>query len=79
MAIENLDWRISRTCDSGACVEVARSGEYIVIGDTNKLDGAVGAFTLDEWRQFLTGVRLGDFDEIAQPDPSKTEAASWSR
>ena len=26
-----LDWRVSRTCESGACVAVARSGESIRI------------------------------------------------
>jgi predicted secreted Zn-dependent protease len=62
---ENLDWRVSRTCDTGACIKVARKGEFVIIGNTNNPQGPFSEFTVDEWRQFLAGVRLGDFDEIA--------------
>lgn len=58
-------WRISRTCDSGACVGVARRGEAVLIGNTNNPENPVAEFTKDEWRQFLAGVKLGDFDAIA--------------
>jgi predicted secreted Zn-dependent protease len=61
----DIDWRISRTCDSGACVGVARSGESVLIGNTNSPEGPVSEFTAEEWRQFIAGVKLGDFDEIA--------------
>ena len=60
-----LDWRISRTCDGGACVGVARRGEYVFIGDTSNSDSPVSTFTVDEWQQFLAGAKLGDFDGIA--------------
>lgn len=60
-----LDWRISRTCDGGACVGVARRGEYVFIGNTNDTDTPVSKFTVDEWQQFLVGAKLGDFDGIA--------------
>ncbi len=60
-----IDWHTSRTCESGACVGVARRGEYIVIGNTNNPKAAVNKFTVDEWRQFLAGIKLGDFDGIA--------------
>jgi hypothetical protein len=65
MSTEDLDWRISRTCDSGACVGVARRGDIVFIGNTNQPGSPVGEFTLDEWRQFLAGTKLGDFDGIA--------------
>ena len=61
----DISWRISRTCDSGACVGVARRGEYILIGNTNDPDAPVNEYTVDEWRQFLAGVKQGDFDGIA--------------
>lgn len=61
----DLDWHVSRTCESGACVKVARRGEFVLIGNTNSPDGPFSEFTADEWRQFLAGVRLGDFDGIA--------------
>ena len=62
---EHLTWRVSRTCDAGACVKVARQGESVLIGNTNSPEGPFGEFTADEWRHFLAGVKLGDFDGIA--------------
>lgn len=64
-AADDLDWYVSRTCDNGQCVKVARAGEFIVIGNTTKPDGLVSEFTVAEWRHFLAGVKLGDFDAIA--------------
>lgn len=60
-----LEWRVSSTCDTGACIKVARDGEFVVIGSTDSPSGQVGEFTADEWRHFLAGAKLGDFDEIA--------------
>ena len=60
----DLEWHISRTCDTGACVRVARKGALVVIGNTNDPDGQVSEFTAEEWRHFLAGVKLGDFDGI---------------
>lgn len=59
-----LDWRVSRTCEGGACVTVARSGESILIGNSSQPDAPVSVFTADEWREFLAGAKLGDFDGI---------------
>lgn len=61
----DLDWRVSRTCESGACVRVARRGELVLIGNTNNPEGSVSEFTKDEFREFLAGAKLGDFDEFA--------------
>ena len=61
----DLEWRISRTCDSGQCIKVARKGEFVIIGNTNSPGGPFGEFTAEEWRHFMTGVKLGDFDGIA--------------
>ena len=60
-----LDWRVSRTCESGACVAVARNGESILIGNSNDPNASVSVFTIDEWREFLAGAKLGHFDGIA--------------
>ena len=62
---EDLTWSVSRTCDAGACIKVARQGESVLIGNTNNPEGPFGEFTADEWRHFLAGVKLGDFDGIA--------------
>lgn len=61
----DLDWHISRTCETGACVKVARRGEFVLIGNTNSPEGPVSEFTTDEWQHFLSGVKMGDFDGIA--------------
>ena len=59
----DLDWRVSRTCDSGACIKVARDGERIFFGNTTKPDSTI-TYTADEWREFVAGVRRGDFDDM---------------
>jgi predicted secreted Zn-dependent protease len=64
-AAGDLDWHVSRTCDNGQCVKVARAGEFVVIGNTTRPEGLVNEFTVEEWRHFLAGVKLGDFDGIA--------------
>jgi hypothetical protein len=64
-AVEDLVWHVSRTCDNGQCIKVARAGEFVMIGNTTKPEGPVSEFTVEEWRHFLAGVKLGDFDGIA--------------
>jgi len=59
-----MNWHISRTCESGACVKVARDGDVILVGNTNQSEGPVSKFTREEWREFLAGVKLGDFDDL---------------
>ena len=61
----NLAWQISRTCDGGQCIGVARRGDAVLIGNTSNPLAPVSEFTVSEWEQFLAGVKLGDFDGIA--------------
>jgi Domain of unknown function (DUF397) len=62
--LADLEWRVSRTCESGACIKVARHGEAVLIGSTTGSDDSICEFTADEWREFLAGAKLGDFDNI---------------
>ena len=62
---DGLDWYVSSHCEGGQCIKVARHGELVIIGNTNKPEGPFGEFTKDEWRQFIAGAKLGDFDGIA--------------
>jgi hypothetical protein len=64
-AAEDRQWRTSRTCDGGACVGVARQGEFIVVGNTANPEAPVSRFTTAEWSAFLAGAKLGDFDDLA--------------
>lgn len=57
-------WHVTRTCQGGSCVRVARTGEAILIGDTKNPDGDVMTYTLGEWQEFVTGVKRGDFDDL---------------
>jgi hypothetical protein len=61
---DDLDWHVSRTCDSSACIMVARNGESVLIGNTNNPEGPFEKFTTDEWREFLAGAKLGHFDGL---------------
>lgn len=62
---EDLTWRVSRTCDGGSCVMVALQADSVVLGNTSQPHGPVYTYTRAEWEEFLAGVKLGDFDEIA--------------
>lgn len=63
-ASEDLSWHKSRTCDGGACVIVARSGDSVVFGNTTQPNGPVFVYAEAEWKEFLTGAKRGDFDDI---------------
>jgi hypothetical protein len=64
-APEDLNWRASSTCDGGACVRVARDGDSVVFGSTTEPNGPVYAYAWAEWKEFVAGVKRGDFDDIA--------------
>ena len=63
-APEGLKWRASRTCDGGACVMVARDGEFILFGNTTQPDGPKLSYTRAEVEAFAAGIRRGDFDDL---------------
>jgi hypothetical protein len=52
----DLDWCVSRTCESGACVRVARRGDSVLISNTSNPEGPINEFTTEEWRQLGQGV-----------------------
>jgi predicted secreted Zn-dependent protease len=60
----DLNWRVSRTCESGACIMVARDGDSVMFGNTQHPGGPVSVYTAAEWHQFLAGVKQGDFDGV---------------
>ena len=63
-APEGLTWRVSRMCDGGACVMVARDGEFILFGNTTQPDGPKLSYTKAEVEAFAAGIRRGDFDDL---------------
>lgn len=62
---EDLDWRMSRACEGGACIIVARHGDSVVFGDSANPRGPAYSYTTAEWQQFVVGVKQGDFAGIA--------------
>ncbi|MFI6077528.1 DUF397 domain-containing protein [Actinoplanes sp. NPDC051343] len=57
-----LRWHKARRCNNGACVEVARDGDRILVRDSKAPQSAPLKFTQEEWDHFLAGAREGDFD-----------------
>jgi hypothetical protein len=57
-------WRTaSRSGQTGNCVEVATNlPDVVPVRDTKNRDGGTLAFTPDAWREFLDGVKAGEFD-----------------
>jgi hypothetical protein len=57
-----LAWRKSQRCDSGSCVEVARTADGMAMRDSKQLDGPILQFGRNGWADFLNSLRAGDFD-----------------
>lgn len=60
----NLTWRTALNCDGGACVEVAADRNIIVIRNSRQPDGPLVEYTPEEWHEFVSGVKKGDFDDL---------------
>jgi hypothetical protein len=43
---------------------VARYEDSVLFGNTSQPDGPTLAYTRAEWKEFIAGVKLGDFDDI---------------
>jgi Domain of unknown function (DUF397) len=55
-------WRKSSRSAANGCVEIASLENSIAIRDSKDRGGAVLLFSPVEWRDFLGGVRAGEFD-----------------
>ncbi|MEV6963600.1 DUF397 domain-containing protein [Hamadaea sp. NPDC051192] len=56
-------WRRSTKCEAGACVEVTELGSEAV-GMRNSTQPEIAiAFSVETWRDFIAGVRAGEFDQ----------------
>jgi hypothetical protein len=52
-------YRKSSKCANATCVEVKISSHVVSVRDN---EGAVVMYTHDEWKAFVEGVKLGEFD-----------------
>ncbi|MBX6749329.1 MAG: DUF397 domain-containing protein [Micromonosporaceae bacterium] len=57
----SIAWVKSRRCEASACVEVAYSGDEVLVRNSTN-EASVLRFTKVEWVAFIGGVRDGDFD-----------------
>lgn len=65
MDISHLTWRKAShsTSNGGNCVEVAViPPSAVAVRDSKDPDGPKLAFTPDDWRAFVAGVKVGEFD-----------------
>lgn len=52
----------SSFCGNTACVEVGRDGDDVLVRDSKDLSIAPLRFTTEEWRDYVAGVKAGEFD-----------------
>lgn len=58
----NSPWITSSYCASNSCVEVSFSENTVAVRDSKDREQSALVYSLDEWRDFLAGVRNGEFD-----------------
>jgi hypothetical protein len=61
MSHEDLHWTRSRRCNSGHCVEVAVSGDHVMIRDSSDPEGRRLAFSRAAWSLFVEGLKADEF------------------
>jgi hypothetical protein len=54
-------WRTSTRCEAGACVEVATGGPLVGLRNSTLSEVHLD-IDAASWRQFIAGVRDGEFD-----------------
>ena len=60
---DNLKFQASSFCSSGGCVEVARLPDgRVAVRDSKDKAKPAHIFSADEWRDFVSGVKGGEFD-----------------
>ena len=57
-------WRTAKQCDTGACIEIGTLDDSILIRNSADRDDIRLALSRGEWREFVAGVKDGDFDGL---------------
>jgi hypothetical protein len=60
-SIQPLNWRRSRRCSGGSCIEVAKDGDRYLIRNSRHTEAAPLQVDAAEWAAFVGGVGDGDF------------------
>ena len=57
-------WRTAKRCDGGECVEIGALGESVLVRSSANPDGVRIILSRGEWREFVAGIKDGDFDGL---------------
>jgi hypothetical protein len=68
-------WRKSTRSGGSNCVEVAAVGDGFAVRDSKRPSGSVLTYSSEQWRAFIAGAKMGDFD---LPEPSKLNLPTGS-
>lgn len=61
--LSGLQWRKSRrSCNNGACVEVAPASGQILVRDSMDRNGPAMRYSGYSWCMFVAGIKTGRFD-----------------
>jgi predicted secreted Zn-dependent protease len=61
---KSLIWHTALNCDGGTCVQVAADQNAILIRNSRQPDGPLVEYTPEEWHEFVSGIKKGDFDDL---------------
>jgi hypothetical protein len=74
--ISRSPWHKAHRCANSSCLEVSFRGENILLRDSKNPEGAVVTCTRPDWLAFVDGVKAGDFDDVADAEPSSRPQTS---
>ncbi len=61
---DGLSWRRAQRCNAGNCIEVAASGDAIIVRDSKSPQGPMLTYGRGQWENFVEGIKLGAFDRL---------------
>ena len=61
---DELVWHGGGRCESGACVEVAKDGDTVLVRSSVRPGVPPTTLSRDEWNGFIAEVKDGSFDLI---------------
>jgi hypothetical protein len=62
VSTDGVRYVTSSFCGGGSCVEVALLADGVALRDTKDRGKPAHVFTATEWRDFVAGVKNGEFD-----------------
>ena len=59
-----ITWYTALSCDAGSCVQVAADRDTVLVRNSRQPDGPLIEYTPEEWHEFVSGIKKGDFDNL---------------